>query len=89
MTERLVTERLVLRPWGVEDAEVALEAYGNAHVSRWLTPAMDRVPDVAPGGVTYGSNQMRIRLARQPDAAWGTTMAVVDRLATRLERAAA
>ncbi len=47
MTERLVTERLVLRPWGVEDAEVALEAYGNAHVSRWLTPAMDRVPDVA------------------------------------------
>ena len=47
MAERLVTERLVLRPWRVEDADVAFGAYGNAEVARWLTPAMDRVGDVA------------------------------------------
>jgi RimJ/RimL family protein N-acetyltransferase len=45
MTQRLVTERLVLRPWRVEDAPAALAAYGDTEVARWLAPAMDRVPD--------------------------------------------
>ena len=45
MTERLETERLVLRPWTVDDAASALDAYGHAEVARWLAPAMDRVPD--------------------------------------------
>jgi RimJ/RimL family protein N-acetyltransferase len=47
MAHTLVTERLVLRPWSVEDAEAALDAYGDAEVARWLAPAMDRVNDVA------------------------------------------
>jgi RimJ/RimL family protein N-acetyltransferase len=47
MSGRLITERLVLRPWKVDDAEAALGAYGHAAVARWLTPAMDRVPDLA------------------------------------------
>ena len=47
MTERLVTERLVLRPWNTEDAGAALSAYGDAEVARWLTPVMDRVRDEA------------------------------------------
>jgi len=47
MAHRLVTERLVLRPWSVEDAGAALGAYGDAEVARWLTPAMDRVSDLA------------------------------------------
>jgi RimJ/RimL family protein N-acetyltransferase len=47
VTDRLTTERLVLRPWTVEDAGAALGAYGEAEVARWLTPAMDRVPDPA------------------------------------------
>ena len=47
MSQRLVTERLVLRPWNVDDADEALAAYGDAGVSRWLAPAMDRVPDLA------------------------------------------
>src|SRR5882672_7093133 len=47
MTERLETERLVLRPWTVDDAASALDAYGHAEVARWLAPAMDRVPDEA------------------------------------------
>jgi len=47
MAHKLVAERLVLRPWDVEDAEIALGAYGDADVARWLSPAMDRVLDTA------------------------------------------
>lgn len=43
----LRTPRLTLRPWSVDDAEAALAVYGDQEVARWLTPAMDRVPDVA------------------------------------------
>jgi RimJ/RimL family protein N-acetyltransferase len=45
MAQELVTERLVLRPWNVDDAAAALGAYGDAQVARWLAPAMDRVAD--------------------------------------------
>jgi hypothetical protein len=48
------------------------------------TSLNDRVPGVAPGALTYGSNQMRIRLARDPEAAWKTTRAIVERLANRV-----
>jgi len=47
MAHKLVTERLVLRPWSVDDAEAALAAYGDAEVARWLAPAMDMVLDLA------------------------------------------
>lgn len=47
MAHRLITERLVLRPWTTDDAEAALAAYGEDEVARWLAPAMDRVPDTA------------------------------------------
>jgi RimJ/RimL family protein N-acetyltransferase len=47
MAQRLVTERLVLRPWTVDDALAALGAYGDDGVARWLVPAMDRVGDEA------------------------------------------
>ena len=39
------TPRLQLRPWSVDDAEAALAVYGADDVARWLSPAMDRVPD--------------------------------------------
>ncbi len=39
------TPRLRLRPWSVDDAEWALRIYGEQDVARWLSPAMDRVPD--------------------------------------------
>jgi RimJ/RimL family protein N-acetyltransferase len=41
----LETERLVLRPWTIDDADAALQIYGREEVSRWLSPEMDRVPD--------------------------------------------
>jgi RimJ/RimL family protein N-acetyltransferase len=47
MAHRLLTERLVLRPWTPDDAEAALGAYGDADVARWLAPAMDKVQDAA------------------------------------------
>ena len=47
MAHRLITERLVLRPWSVDDADAALRSYGDAEVARWLAPAMDRVSDLA------------------------------------------
>jgi RimJ/RimL family protein N-acetyltransferase len=43
---QLVTQRLTLRPWRVDDADEALAVYGAAAVARWLSPAMDSVPDV-------------------------------------------
>ena len=42
----LVTPRLILRDWQVEDAPEALAIYGDAAVARWLSPVMDRVPDL-------------------------------------------
>ena len=42
----LVAERLIVRPWHVEDAKVALEIYGVSEVTRWLTPEMGQVADV-------------------------------------------
>lgn len=43
----LVTERLIIRPWRLEDAPAALDTYGHPEVARWLSPAMNRVHDVA------------------------------------------
>jgi RimJ/RimL family protein N-acetyltransferase len=41
----LRTERLVVRDWVEDDAEDALQVYGSDQVTRWLAPAMSRVPD--------------------------------------------
>ena len=46
MAGQLVTERLTLRPWRTVDAEQAWGIYGNSAVTRWLSPAMDQVPDI-------------------------------------------
>jgi transcription-repair coupling factor (superfamily II helicase) len=60
--------------------------WSRAATMRAMAPTAlnDRVPGVAPGALTYGSNQMRIRLARDPEAAWKTTRAIVERLANRV-----
>jgi transcription-repair coupling factor (superfamily II helicase) len=65
--------------------------WSRAATMRAMAPTSlnDRVPGVAPGALTYGSNQLRVRLAKDPEAAWKTTRALVERLATRLESPAA
>jgi RimJ/RimL family protein N-acetyltransferase len=47
MAYRLVTERLVLRGWESDDALAALGTYGDTEVARWLTPAIEKVRDLA------------------------------------------
>lgn len=42
----LTTERLTLRQWRLEDVEVALGIYGHPEVARWLSPLMERVPNL-------------------------------------------
>jgi RimJ/RimL family protein N-acetyltransferase len=46
-TQELTTARLTLRPWRVDDAQSALDIYGHAEVTRWLSPDMDRVPNLS------------------------------------------
>lgn len=45
--DRIETPRLLLRPWRTTDAPAALAIYGNDEVTRWLSPAVDRVSDLA------------------------------------------
>jgi RimJ/RimL family protein N-acetyltransferase len=47
VAQRLITDRLVLRPWNIDDAEPGLGVYGDAEVARWLAPVMDSVHDAA------------------------------------------
>jgi RimJ/RimL family protein N-acetyltransferase len=47
VAEEISTQRLLLRPWRMEDVESALAIYGEADVSRWLSPVMDSVADLA------------------------------------------
>jgi RimJ/RimL family protein N-acetyltransferase len=46
-TQELTTKRLTLRPWHVEDAHAALDVYGHEEVTRWLSPDLDQVPNLA------------------------------------------
>lgn len=45
MTVIIESDRLVIREWTETDADAALRIYGSAEVARWLSPAMDRVPN--------------------------------------------
>jgi RimJ/RimL family protein N-acetyltransferase len=45
--DRIRTARLLLRPWGLDDAEAALTIYGAEEVSKWLAPALGQVANVA------------------------------------------
>ena len=44
--DRIRSPRLALRPWASADAPAALSIYGSGEVTRWLSPAMQRVDDV-------------------------------------------
>jgi len=43
----LETDRLTIRDWTAGDAPAALEIYGSDDVARWLTPALNKVGDLA------------------------------------------
>src|SRR3954447_22846317 len=72
------TARLELRPWRIDDAEGALAIFGAESVTRWLSPAMSRVPSVEEMRVILGS-----WLAVPPPAPagrWAVTSATDGRL---------
>ena len=37
MAQRLVTDRLILRTWHIDDAHPALDVFGHVEVARWLS----------------------------------------------------
>lgn len=43
MDSRIETERLVLRPWEMDDAEAAYALFSDQDVTRWLTPVIEAV----------------------------------------------
>jgi len=47
VSSEVITDRLVLRAWQLEDAEQALGIYGDQEIARWLSPALGKVPDPA------------------------------------------
>ena len=71
MAERLVSERLVLRPWTADDAAAALSFYGDADVARWLAPAMEQVGDEAAMGVVLQRWMAEDERMLTPAGRWG------------------
>jgi len=71
----LTTQRLVLRPWRVDDAEQALAIYGDAEVARRLSPALGQVPD--PASMRLVLEQWITENARTaaPSGRWAITAA--------------
>jgi RimJ/RimL family protein N-acetyltransferase len=72
------TPRLLLRPWSPSDAPAALAVFGDETVTRWLSPAMDRVASVDDMAAVLDG-----WLATPPEAPagrWAVTSATDDRL---------
>ena len=59
------------------------EGLTRATAMRLLAPGGAALPGLKPGDLTFASNQVRIRLPRDPRAAWTVTRKVVDQLTAR------
>jgi len=70
MAETLVSDRLVLRPWTLDDADEAFEIYGRHEVARWLSPAMGPVPDVGAMGMVLHHWIVEDERAVAPTGRW-------------------
>ncbi|MEY9962572.1 RimJ/RimL family protein N-acetyltransferase [Streptacidiphilus sp. MAP12-16] len=71
---RVLTHRLTLRPWAIEDAEAALAVYGAEDVTRWLAPAMTRVPDVAAMRELLGCWMANGEVLERPAGRWAVEL---------------
>ncbi len=82
---RLVAESAGVSSMSREDGQLVVrfgEGLSRATAMRLLTPGS--LPGVRASDVTFASNQVRIRLPKEPLKAWGLTQAVVARLSTDL-----
>ncbi len=65
------TPRLALRPWSPSDAPEALTIFGDDSVTRWLSPAMDRVSSVDEMAATISG--WRDEAPAPPAGRWAIT----------------
>jgi transcription-repair coupling factor (superfamily II helicase) len=87
---RLTAEAAGVASMSREDGQLVVrfgEGLSRATAMRLL--AGGGLPGVGPTEVTFASNQVRIRLPRDPSRAWGLTQAVVARLSATPNDAAA
>ena len=82
---RIAAEAAGLTSVAREDGQLVLrfrEGWSRVTTAEALAPraAGDPIRALA-GGVTYASNQVRVRMPRDPDLAWRVTRLVVERLA--------
>jgi RimJ/RimL family protein N-acetyltransferase len=64
------TDRLIVRPWTDGDVDAALSIYGSEQVARWLTPAMDRVGDLAAARTLLQDWQQEQPTLVRPEGRW-------------------
>jgi RimJ/RimL family protein N-acetyltransferase len=72
------TPRLQLRPWSRADAPAALAVFGDESVTRWLSPAMDRVPTASEMGAVIDGWLTSPPV--EPSGRWAVTSASDGRL---------
>jgi hypothetical protein len=80
---RLTAEAAGVASMSREDGQLVVrfgEGLSRATAMRLLSSG--GLPGIRAGEVTFASNQVRIRLPRDPSRAWGVTQAVVARLST-------
>ncbi len=82
---RLSAERAGVASISREDGQLVLRFppdWSRAAVMRALAPVGGNgLSAVAPGGITFASNQVRVRLPRDPAASWRLIASIVARLA--------
>jgi RimJ/RimL family protein N-acetyltransferase len=77
----ITSARLVLRPWSPDDAEAALGVYGVEDVARWLSPAMERVPDVVSMRALLEEWVAEVARLEPPQGRWAIELAETGELA--------
>ena len=78
-TRRILTTRLLLRPWQLDDNLAAYGIYGAPEVSRWLCPALPLITDDAHMRQLLGT---WIARATQPDCPWAGGRSPIENPAT-------
>ena len=82
---RLSAEAAGLTSVAREDGQLVLrfrDGWSRLTAAQAMAPrgAGDPIRSIA-GGITYASNQVRLRMPRDPELAWRVTRLVVERLA--------
>ncbi len=70
---RILTARLLLRPWQIDDDRAAYGIYGAPEVSRWLSPALPLITDREHMRQILGAWIAESDAARLPQGRWAIT----------------